>query len=119
MPQDLYFADDHPTISDGQGFGQPLRVRGKGQEGLGQGQDFHTPAKPLTLTRVRGFCKGHSRVTFYLNCHLYGFKNKQLAQKWSKSDQPQGYKDKGKGKGQDFHTLVKTLTLGEGKGFGG
>ena len=28
------------AISDVQGFGQPLRVRGKGQEGLGQGQDF-------------------------------------------------------------------------------
>ena len=44
--------------SDGQGFGQPLRVRGKGQEGLGQGQNFHTPAKPLTLTRVRGLFQG-------------------------------------------------------------
>jgi hypothetical protein len=36
---------------------------------------------------------------------------------WSKSDQPQGYDGKGtkgKGQGQDFHTLVKTLTLGGG-----
>ena len=37
---------------------------------------------------------------------------------WSKFDQPQGYEGtKGKGKGQDFHTLAKTLTKGKGKGF--
>ena len=69
--------------SVGQGFDQPQGYEGKGIKGKGQGQDFHTPAKPLPLTRVRGFCKGfckgYSRVTFYLKSHLYGFKNRYLA----------------------------------------
>ena len=54
------------VISVGQGFDQPQGYKGKGTKGKGQGQDFNTPEKPLPLTRVRGFCKGCSRVTFYL-----------------------------------------------------
>ena len=36
-----------------QGFVNPPRVRGKGQKGKGQGKDFLTLNKPLTL--VKGF----------------------------------------------------------------
>jgi hypothetical protein len=56
--------------SDGQGLDDPQGYEGKGTKGKGQGQDFHTLAKPLPLTRVRGFCKGYSRVTFYLKSHF-------------------------------------------------
>ena len=42
--------------SDVQGFVNPPRVRGKGQKGKGQGKDFLTPGKPLTLKGVsQGF----------------------------------------------------------------
>ena len=43
---------------------------GKDTKGEGKGQDFHTLAKPLPLSRVRGFCKGCSRVTFYLKSNF-------------------------------------------------
>jgi len=44
--------------SDVQGFVNPPRVRGKGQEGKGQGKDFVTLNKPLTLLKGQGFFKG-------------------------------------------------------------
>ena len=46
------------NISDVQGLVKPPRVKGKGQEGKGQGKDFMTLNKPLTSegSRVyRGF----------------------------------------------------------------
>ena len=41
--------------SDVQGLGKPPGVKGKGQEGKGQGKDFITFNKPLPFSRVRGF----------------------------------------------------------------
>jgi len=43
------------TCSDVQGLGKTPGVKGKGQEGKGQGKDFMTLNKPLPLWRVRGF----------------------------------------------------------------
>ena len=42
-------------LSDVQGLGKPPGVKGKGQEGKGQGKDFMTLNKPLPFSRVRGF----------------------------------------------------------------
>jgi len=44
--------------SDVQGFVNPPRVRGRGQEGKGQGKDFMTLNKPLTLLKGQGFFRG-------------------------------------------------------------
>jgi len=46
------------TNSDVQGFVNPPRVRGRGQEGKGQGKDFMTLNKPLTLLKGQGFFRG-------------------------------------------------------------
>ena len=43
------------SCSDVQGFVNPPRVRGKGQKGKGQGKDFLTLNKPLTLVKGQGF----------------------------------------------------------------
>ena len=50
--------------SDVQGFVNPPRVRGKGQKGKGQGKDFLTLDKPLTLVKGQGFSRGFSGVSF-------------------------------------------------------
>ena len=50
--------------SDVQGFVNPPRVRGKGQKGKGQGKDFLTLNKPLTLVKGQGFSGGFSGVLF-------------------------------------------------------
>ena len=47
-----------------QGFVNPPRVRGKGQKGKGQGKDFMTLNKPLTLVKGQGFFKSFSGVSF-------------------------------------------------------
>ena len=44
--------------SDVQGLVKPPRVKGKGQEGKGQGKDFMTLNKPLTLQKGQGFYRG-------------------------------------------------------------
>jgi hypothetical protein len=49
-------------ISDVQGLVNPPRVKGGGQEGKGQGKDFMTLNKPLTLLKGQGFCWGFSGV---------------------------------------------------------
>ena len=46
------------THSDGQGFGKPLGYKGKGKEGKGQGTDYMTLDKPLTLQKGQGFSEG-------------------------------------------------------------
>ena len=51
-------------ISDVQGFVNPPRVRGKGQKDKGQGKDFMTLNKPLTLVKGQGFFRGFSGVSF-------------------------------------------------------
>ena len=51
-------------VSDVQGFVNAPRVRGKGQKGKGQGKDFLTLNKPLTLVKVWGFSRGFSGVLF-------------------------------------------------------
>ena len=51
-------------FSDVQGFVNPPRVRGKGQKGKGQGKDFLTLNKPLTLVKGQGFSRGFSGVLF-------------------------------------------------------
>jgi len=43
---------------DVQGLGDPPRVKGKGHEGKGQGKDFVTLDKPLTLLEGQGFFRG-------------------------------------------------------------
>ena len=48
-------------VSDVQGFVNPPRVRGNGQKGKGQGKDFMTLNKPLTLVKGPGFFRGFSR----------------------------------------------------------
>jgi hypothetical protein len=48
--------------SDVQGFVNHPRVRGRGQEGKGQGNDFMTLNKPLTLLKGQGFFKGFPGV---------------------------------------------------------
>ena len=48
--------------SDVQGLVNPPRVKGRGQEGKGQGKDFMTLNKPLTLLKGQGFFRGFSRV---------------------------------------------------------
>jgi len=48
--------------SDVQGFVNPPRVKGRGQQGKGQGKDFLTPNKPLTLLKGQGFFRGFSGV---------------------------------------------------------
>jgi hypothetical protein len=48
--------------SDVQGLVNPPRVKGGGQEGKGQGKDFMTLNKPLTLLKGQGFCWGFSGV---------------------------------------------------------
>ena len=48
-------ADLFIISSDVQGLVKPPRVKGKGQEGKGQGKDFMTLNKPLPFRRVRGF----------------------------------------------------------------
>ena len=48
--------------SDLQGFVNPPRVRGRGQEGKGQGKEFMTLNKPLTLLKGQGFFRGYSVV---------------------------------------------------------
>ena len=80
----------------------------------------------LSMTRVRGFCRGCLGVTFYLKGNSIWLQKLILSIKIISGGQcmtnPQGYMGKGmkgKGQGQDFHTLAKPLTLGEGKGFGG
>jgi hypothetical protein len=45
-----------------QGFVNPPRVKGRGQQGKGQGKDFLTPNKPLTLLKGQGFFRGFSGV---------------------------------------------------------
>ena len=50
--------------SDLQGFVDPPRVRGKGQKGKGQGKNFLTLNKPLTLLKGQGFSRGFSGVLF-------------------------------------------------------
>ena len=47
------------NCSDVQGFVNPPRVRGKGQ-----GKDFLTLNKPLTLVKGQGFPRGFSGVLF-------------------------------------------------------
>ena len=56
-----YMAAGH---SDVQGFVNPPRVRGRGQKGKGQGKDFLTLNKPLTLVKGQGFSRGFSGVLF-------------------------------------------------------
>ena len=51
-------------FSDVQGFVNPPRVRGKGQKGKGQGKDFLTLNKPLTLVKGQAFSRGFSGVLF-------------------------------------------------------
>jgi len=41
-----------------QGLVDPPRVKGRGHEGKGQGKDFMTLNKPLTLLKGQGFCRG-------------------------------------------------------------
>jgi hypothetical protein len=48
--------------SDVQGFVNPPRVKGRGQQGKGQGKDFMTPNKPLTLLKGQGFFRGFPGV---------------------------------------------------------
>ena len=73
MPRDTDLLNGHlhhhhiiiPHIpSDVQGFVNPPRVRGKGQKGKGQGKDFLTLDKPLTLVKGQGFSRGFSGVSF-------------------------------------------------------
>ena len=47
-----------PSTSDVQGLVNPPRVKGRGQEGQGQGKDFMTLNNPLTLLKGHGFFKG-------------------------------------------------------------
>lgn len=54
------------TSSDVQGFVNPPRVKGRGQQGKGQGKDFMTPNKPLTLLKGQGFFRGFSGVLISL-----------------------------------------------------
>ena len=61
--------------SDVQGFVNPPRVRGRGQEGKGQGQDFMTLNKPLTLLKGQGFSRGFpggfiSLISRYSRCFM-------------------------------------------------
>ncbi|EDR01823.1 uncharacterized protein LACBIDRAFT_333025 [Laccaria bicolor S238N-H82] len=51
--------------SDVQGFVNPPRVRGKGQEGKGQGKDFVTLNKPLTLLKGQGFHFSNIKVKYH------------------------------------------------------
>jgi hypothetical protein len=48
--------------SDVQGLVNLPRVRGRGQEGKGRGQDFLTLTQTPTLVKGWGFCEGKSRV---------------------------------------------------------
>ena len=50
--------------SDVQEFINPPRVRGKGKKGKGQGKNFLTLNKPLTLAKGQGFSRGFSGVLF-------------------------------------------------------
>ena len=59
LQQPLIFS----CISD-EGSVNPPRVRGKGQKGKGQGKDFLTLNKPLTLVKGQGFSRGFSGVLF-------------------------------------------------------
>jgi hypothetical protein len=52
--------------SDVQGFVNPPRVKGRGQQGKGQGKDFITPNKPLTLLKGQGLFRGFSGVLISL-----------------------------------------------------
>ena len=45
-----------------QGLVKTPRVKGKGQEGKGQGKDFMTLNKPLTLQKGQGFYRGFTGV---------------------------------------------------------
>ena len=45
-----------------QGLVNPPRVKGRGQEGRGQGKDFMTLNNPLTLLKGHGFFRGFSGV---------------------------------------------------------
>ena len=45
-----------------QGLVNPPRVKGRGQEGKGQGKDFMTLNKPSTLLKGQGFCRGFAGV---------------------------------------------------------
>jgi hypothetical protein len=56
----------HMIVSDVQGFVNPPRVKGRGQQGKGQGKDFMTPNKPLTLQKGQGFFRGFSKVLISL-----------------------------------------------------
>ena len=49
-------------FSDVQGFVPPPRVRGRGQEGKGRGQDFLTLIQTPTLLKGWGFCEGKSSI---------------------------------------------------------
>ena len=45
-------------LSTLQGFVNPPRVKGRGQQGKGQGKDFMTLDKPMTLLKGQGFFRG-------------------------------------------------------------
>jgi hypothetical protein len=47
----------------------PPRVKGRGQQGKGQGKDFMTPNKPLTLLKGQGFFRGFSGVLISSTLH--------------------------------------------------
>ena len=49
-----------------QGLVDPPRVKGRGQEGKGQGKDFMTLNKPLTLLKGQGFYRGFTGVLISL-----------------------------------------------------
>ena len=62
MRQKYMAAAENTFNSDVQGFVNPPRVRGRGQKGKGQGKDFLTLNKPLTLVKGQGFSRGFSGV---------------------------------------------------------
>jgi hypothetical protein len=67
--------------SDVQGFVNPPRVRGKGQKGKGQGKDFMTLNKPLTLVKGQGFFRGSISLISKYELSLNNVESEKISSK--------------------------------------
>jgi hypothetical protein len=67
--------------NDVQGFVNPPRVRGKGQKGKGQGKDFMTLNKPLTLIKGQGFFRGFISLISKYELSLNNVESEKISSK--------------------------------------
>ena len=63
------------------GFVNPPRVRSKGQKGKGQGKDFMTLNKPLTLVKGQGFLRGFISLISKYKLRLNNVESEKISSK--------------------------------------